>query len=278
MSAELVHAIPFFGPLFLKMAIVALFVVAATAVAERSSALIGGLIASLPVAIGPVYVLLAMTEDGQYISEAALASMNGIAAVAVMVIVYAHIASRHPTVPSVLLALLVWLIAAGGLMLLGNGLVAGVLANLVVFALASLLLRAKGDVTLTRGRADLSAMILRGAAVAALVGAVEAAAAVAGPKTTGIFAAFPVVFVAMMVILQKRHGGKASAAVLVHALPGLAGIAVAFLVVHLAVDPLGKAGALLLGLAVSVGWNGSLLLRHLQGKAHASRNMHQSES
>ena len=68
-----------------------------------------------------------------------------------------------------------------------------------------------------------------------------------------------------MALIQSRHGGPASAAVMAHALPGVAGISVAFFCLSVTAVPLGLAKALPLALLVSVGWNGALFALHPLG-------------
>src|SRR5215831_277305 len=52
-----------------KMAVTALFVTAATIIAERLGAMVGALVATLPVSAGPVYVFLALDHDSTFISS-----------------------------------------------------------------------------------------------------------------------------------------------------------------------------------------------------------------
>ena len=54
-----------------KMAVTALFVTAATIIAERLGATVGALVATLPVSAGPVYVFLALDHDSTFISSSA---------------------------------------------------------------------------------------------------------------------------------------------------------------------------------------------------------------
>ena len=75
-------------------------------------------------------------------------------------------------------------------------------------------------------------------------------------------AVFPVIYTSIMVILHRRVGGPATAAVLANAIPGLAGFGMALLTLHLTAVPLGSASALLIALFVSVAWN--LMLYVLQ--------------
>jgi Ca2+/H+ antiporter len=63
MSPELM----FWFALVTKMAITALFVSAATIIAERLGAAVGALVATLPVSAGPVYVFLALDHDPTFL-------------------------------------------------------------------------------------------------------------------------------------------------------------------------------------------------------------------
>jgi hypothetical protein len=75
-----------------------------------------------------------------------------------------------------------------------------------------------------------------------------------------------------MVILHRRVGGPATAAVLANAVPGLAGFGAALLTLHLTAVPLGSALALIVALGVSVAWNAGLYAtRHHESFASRSR-------
>ena len=65
----------FWLALAIKMAVAALFVIAATVTAERAGAAIGALVATLPVSAGPAYVFLALDHDAAFIAQSALASL-----------------------------------------------------------------------------------------------------------------------------------------------------------------------------------------------------------
>jgi Ca2+/H+ antiporter len=54
----------FWFALATKMVVAALFVSVATIVAERVGAMVGALVATLPVSAGPVYVFLALVAEG----------------------------------------------------------------------------------------------------------------------------------------------------------------------------------------------------------------------
>jgi hypothetical protein len=81
--------------LIVKMAITAAFVLAATITAERAGPLVGGLVATLPIGAGPVYVFLALDHDAQFISQSAVASLAVNAANVIFAVVYCGLAQRR---------------------------------------------------------------------------------------------------------------------------------------------------------------------------------------
>ena len=94
-----------------KMAVTALFVTAATIIAERLGATVGALVATLPVSAGPVYVSLALDHDSTFISSSAVASLALNSATAIYLTAYVLIAQRHSMWLSISLAFAMWLAA-----------------------------------------------------------------------------------------------------------------------------------------------------------------------
>jgi hypothetical protein len=99
----------FFLTLALKMAITAGFVVVATTVAERAGPLVGGLVATLPLGAGPVYVFLALDHGPDFIAASAVNSLAINAVNAIFAFVYAVFAQRRSLLVSQSAAMLVWL-------------------------------------------------------------------------------------------------------------------------------------------------------------------------
>jgi hypothetical protein len=97
--------------------------------------------------------------------------------------------------------------------------------------------------------------VLRAGLVALLVGVIVTLSFQIGPTGSGVLAVFPVIYTSIMLILHRRVGGPATAAVLANAVPALAGFGVALLTLHLAAVPLGSRAALIIALGVSVVWN-----------------------
>ena len=94
--------------LAVKMAVTALFVLVATYAAERAGALVGAMIATLPIAAGPAYIFLALDHDARFIADSALASLVVNAVTCIFALVYAVLAQKRGLAASVLPALAVW--------------------------------------------------------------------------------------------------------------------------------------------------------------------------
>ena len=77
------------------MAVTAAFVVAATVTAERAGPLVGGLVATLPIGAGPVYVFLALDHDAHFIAQSALGSLATNALNVVFALVYTLLAQKR---------------------------------------------------------------------------------------------------------------------------------------------------------------------------------------
>jgi hypothetical protein len=257
--------------IFLKMAVTAAFVVAASRVAERA-AVLGALIATLPIAAGPSYIFLALDHDAAFIAESARNSLAVNAATAVFALSYAALAQRQRVAVSVSVALAAWVALAALVRLVSWTLPMAVLLNVVVMAACIVLgrpfLHARMP-PMVRHAYDLP---LRAGMVACLVAAVVAASSRVGPAVTGLLAVFPVVLLSLMLILQPRLGGPAAAAVQANSIVGLAGFSLALVTLASAAEPLGAPLALLLSLAVSIGCNLTIwLVRRRAALARAKR-------
>src|SRR5450759_986490 len=108
MPADLTFALA----IIVKMAITAGFVLAATMTAERAGPLVGGLVATLPIGAGPVYVFLALDHDAHFIAQSAVASLAINAVNVIFALVYALLAQQRSLALSLSGAFLVWLVMA----------------------------------------------------------------------------------------------------------------------------------------------------------------------
>jgi hypothetical protein len=106
MSLDLYFALT----LIVKMAVTAAFLLAATITAERAGPLIGGLVATLPISAGPVYIFLALDHDAHFIAQSALGSLVTNAYNVIFALTYALLAQRHALAVSFGAALAVWIV------------------------------------------------------------------------------------------------------------------------------------------------------------------------
>lgn len=253
--------------LIVKMAITAAFVVAATVTAERVGPLIGGLVATLPIGAGPVYVFLALDHDAHFIAQSAVASLAINAVNVIFALSYALLAQTRSRAVSMSLAFLVWLVFAGAVHEVQWS-YAGVAAmNLIVISICLWLARPLRHVRVQAFRTRWTDMALRAGLVALLVGVVVTFSFQLGPAGSGILAVFPVVLISIMFILHSRVGGPASAAVMANAVLGLVGFAFACTVLHFSAEAFGSVVGLTLALVTSVGWSLAVLLARRHGVA-----------
>jgi hypothetical protein len=251
--------------LLTRMAVTAAFVLLATITAQRSGPLLGGLIATLPIAAGPAYVFLALDHQSSFIAGGALASLAINAANAIFALAYALLAQKRSLPVSLGGAFAIWLVLAGSVYSLHWSFAAAVLANVVVFGAALPLARPLRLTRMPPFRPHWSDLVIRAAMVAVLVGAVVTLSSQIGPSGSGILAVFPVVLTSIMLILHNRVGGPASAAVLANAVLGLVGFAFACVALYFTAEPLGSWAGLALALAVSIGWSLLVLFARMKG-------------
>ena len=241
--------------LALRMAITAAFVISASIITERSGPVIGALVATLPISAGPSYVFLAIDHDAAFIAQGALASLPINAATIIMGTIYVVLAQRFGVAISLPAALLAWLACGVLVRSFHWTLVGGIVANIIVLAICLPLVqrfRTAKMPLMVRRWYDIP---LRAALVATLVATVVTLSKWVGPTISGIIALFPVVYSSLMLILQPRIGGPATAAVIANGSWGLIGFAIAIVVLHLGALCLGSAAALSLALATCVSWN-----------------------
>jgi len=244
--------------LIVKMAITAGFVLAATVTAERAGPLVGGLVATLPIGAGPVYVFLALDHDAHFIAQSAVASLAINAANVIFALVYALLAQQRSLAVSLPGAFLVWLVLALMIHSIHWSFTAAAAVNIVVLSVGLWLARPLRHVRMPAFRARWYELAMRAVMVAILVGVTVTFSFQIGPGGSGILAVFPIVLISIMIILHRRVGGPPSAAVLANAITGLVGFGFATAALHFTAELFGSAIGLTLALATSIGWTFSV--------------------
>jgi len=255
----------FFITLAIKMAVTAGFVVVATVTAEKTGPLVGGLVATLPLGAGPVYVFLALDHGAEFVAESAVTSLVINNANVIFALTYALLAQRFALAVSLPLALAVWFALAFGAHEFHWTVASAVVSNLVVLPVCIALARPLRHVAIPPIRTYWTDLALRAAMVAILVGLTITLSFSIGPEASGIMAVFPIILISIMLILHRRVGGKPTAAVMANGVVGLVGFAFACVVLHYAALAYGAVIGLSLALATSVAWGISVFMARRHG-------------
>jgi hypothetical protein len=246
--------------LVFKMLTTAAIVVSASLIAERTGPLIAAMVATLPVSAGPVYVFLSLDHADFFISTAALGSMGSNTATAIFSLVYVLSAQRWTMLPALVAAFCGWALTLMAFKWLALPFPLLMAIVLIAFPMMHLLLR---PFLAARPASALKlawyAIPLRALFVAILVAIVTTLSLTIGAQWSGFLATFPVVLSTLVIFIQPRIGGPATAAIIASGLLGLMGFGVALGVVHLAAVPLGRWAALAIGLMVCLLWNLALV-------------------
>ena len=251
-----------FAPLILRLVTVIVLVVGASFAAERAGPFWGSIIATLPVAVGPAYVLLALDHDAAFIATSALASLASHMGLAAFLFVYVKLAPRFPSLPSLAGALLAWGVASLLPRLSFWTLGIAVAANALAFGLAIYGTRDAVAYAAPRGPAPRAYELpLRALLVGLLVVGVVALSASLGPSFTGIVASAPVVMTSLALIIHPRLGGDGAAAVMAASLRVLPGLGFGYAVLCLAAERIPVFAALALALLVTLCWPLGLVMR-----------------
>lgn len=238
-----------------KMAIGASVVIAATITAERAGPLIGALVATLPVSAGPSYFFLAFEQDAQFFSQSALGSLLLNASTAVYATTYVLLSQRNPFIVCVPAAMIAWLGSFFLFSYFARCATAALAVNVVIFTTCFVLVQRYRDVRMPKIKLRWYDFAFRAGLVGTLVGVILLLHSVMGPLLTGALAAFPIVFTSMMLILHKRYGGPACAAVMANGIIGLVGFGIAAYFLHVSVISLGVPLALTIAFCITIAWN-----------------------
>src|SRR5665213_2739105 len=241
--------------LIVKMAITAGFLLAATVTAERFGPLVGGLVATLPISAGPVYVFLALDHDAHFIAQSALGSLVANSYNVVFALTYALLAQKRSLPVSLTGAFAAWLALTWIGHMVSWTLASAIVLNVVLIGLSFWLSAPLRHAPMPRVQRRWYDLLLRAGMVALLVGTVITLSFHIGPSASGSLAVFPIVLTSIMLILHRRVGGPATAAVIANAVIGLAGFGIAVVVLDLTAEKLGSPLALTLTLLVSIGCN-----------------------
>jgi hypothetical protein len=258
-------SLAFWLSLLLKMAVTASFVVAASFTAQRAGALIGAMIATLPISAGPVYVFLALDHEASFIARSAIAGMVINAATAVYCLLYATLAQTRGMMFSLTVALVAWFIIGSVVGIFDWNVITAALFCALIYPPCLYLSRGYRYAPMPPSVRRWYDLPLRAGLVALVVCVVVGLSPHLGPFGSGMLAVFPVVLTSIILILHPRVGARATAAVIANTISGLVGFAIGLSVLHVTAVPLGVWTAFAITLAICMGWNLLVLAARRRG-------------
>jgi hypothetical protein len=238
-------------------------VLVVTVIVGRLGPRVGGVVAGLPIVVGPGLAFIALDETPAYLVEAAGFVLVSLVATQAFMFAYAQAARTLRPAASLLAAIAAWL---GVIAILAfptfHPLVAALLFALAAFASAYVLRRTEADPATPPVQDGWTSLLLRAGLAGIMVGAISLGAQALGPRIAGLLLAYPVGMTVIAVTIHQRHGAPAVIGTLAAAALGTLSIGAFALAVALLTSPLGAAPALLLALGASL--LVSLLLLHLR--------------
>jgi uncharacterized membrane protein (GlpM family) len=171
---------------------------------------IGGVIAGLPIVLGPGFYILAQREPPAFVADAATYSLMSLSETQVFLTVYLL---RVSVIASFGLAVVAWLVAAVPLRLLPQLPALGI----VLFTIVTIVGRKIARLHRNDGSHAANKEVL--------VASITAGGARLGPSWSGLLLAFPVGFSVIAVTVHRRHGGSVLTATLHSALRGTLSLA-----------------------------------------------------
>jgi hypothetical protein len=233
------------GVLATKLLLAPAFVVAASLVARRYGARIGGLVGGLPVVAGPILLVFALDHGPTFAAGAAAGTLLGLLSLLAFIVAYAHLATHVRWWASLILGWGAFFAMTAALSPVTLDADAALAVVLVAIALTLLVLpQPRGKST---GPVRLPAwdLPLRALSALALVLALTAVAGQLGAKLSGLLAPFPVITSVLAVFTHAQHGERELRLIMRGLVIGLVAYALFCFVLAVSLESFGTAGGFL---------------------------------
>jgi hypothetical protein len=256
---------------FVRFIAVALVIIAVSVASQRLGAFWGAVAASLPISIGPAYVLLALDHDSAFIAASALASLANYAVTVLYVVAYVQFAPGRTAMATICLCIGCWLLGVLLIRYVPVSIPVAVALNVVAFGLGFAIIRRRILPEAQRGASGgWGALLAKSGLMGALVAAIVAWSHSLGPVVTGIAVLFPIAMSSLALAFHPSQGGAVAAGVMAKALWTLPGIGFGLLILVLTAIPLGTVPALCLALAISLVWPLAVVILRRQPRRAAA--------
>lgn len=233
----------------------------------RFGPLVGGVIAGLPIGLGPGFYFLLEDASAEFLAQAATSSLLALGATQVFLATYISLANRLLPVVAVGVASLVWAVSATALSRLEPGTItAAVIFAALTFAAYQFGKRFQFSEVRQKAKEGLGLLALRASLAGLLVAGVTSAAQLLGAAMTGVLLAFPIGYALIAFTIHKRFGTANVVAMLHSTIIGTLGLASFCVGLSLALERFSNGTALVVGLLVSLATTVLLVLRSLWSK------------
>ncbi|MBI4897315.1 MAG: hypothetical protein HY827_02990 [Actinobacteria bacterium] len=245
-----------------KLLLAPALIAGATIVTRRHGARLGGLIATLPAAAGPILLVIALQQGEEFAADAASGALLGVISLDAFIVVYCGLAMR---VGWALAMVAGWLAFVAGTATLSSVTAAPVVelamafaANVVTLFALSRIERAgdgsrAGAETASDDSADPSWDIpMRAAAAVAMIVTITALADRLGPRLSGLLTPFPIIATVLAVFTHAQDGGIAAARMMRAFTGGLFAFAMFFFTLLVTLRVYGTATAFSLALVATL--------------------------
>lgn len=240
--------------LLLKLVATAAIVVGVALAVGRLGPRLGGILAGMPVILGPGYFFMLQEQSPPFVRDAVLATLHALVATLLFTVCFVLVAARLSALRSLGLAILCWVPAALVFSWIPGGLGVAVLAYLVALGGAELLNRAlQLNQPVVLARAGWLDLILRGLLAGLLVSVATTLAARSGPLLSGILLGFPAGILTIAWTLHERYGAEVARMTVSMTQRGMLSLIAFCSVSYLAVGRLPWGTVFVLSLAASVG-------------------------
>lgn len=266
MLTSLLSAIPAEEAL-IRLAATALIIIVVTWSVELFGPMIGGVLAGLPITLGPGFYFLVDQAPAPFVAQAASYALLSLCATQCFLLAY--VLSGHRTSPALALtgAILAWAITAAIL----HAMPATLWLGGPLFALTTAACLWTGRHTVqpverAGGKPGLGLLLLRGVLAGILVAGVTTTSHHLGATLSGLLLSFPIGYSVISVTLHQHMGPDTATATLYSALLGTASLAVFCAVLALAIPRHAPYAALGLALASSALVTSALALWRQHGR------------
>ena len=251
--SDLATQVPF-AELLVRAGATALIVVAVATAVGKLGPVAGGLVAGLPIGLGPGFYFLLDAGTSDFLIQTATHSLLALSATQVFLTGYMATARRSRPIISILLAVCIWWGAVWALDTLSATIkTAAILFIAVTVATRWVGRRLQMPGAIAERREGLLMLLVRAVAGGVLVASVTVFAPSLGAEMSGTLLAFPIGYALISLTIHEQFGAAAAVAVVHSALLGTISLATFCVAFAAGLHSLSSINAFLFGLAASVG-------------------------